>query len=96
MRQGLVLRVHPLLPLVDSVAYLFVRRVKVDDNLVSISINEYTLIKDVAEILEIFAILKEIAPEENDEPYLDANFCDAENYRGMPANLSRQSDFMEQ
>ena len=69
---------------------------KVDDNLVSISINEYTLIKDVAEILEIFAILKEIAPEENDEPYLDADFCDAENYRGMPAHLARQSDFMGQ
>ena len=69
---------------------------KIDDNLVSISINEYTLIKDVAEILEIFAILKEIAPEENDEPYLDTNFYDAENYRGMPASLARQTAFMGQ
>lgn len=62
---------------------------KIDDNKVGISMNEYTTIKDLAEVLEIFAILKEIAPEENDEPYLAADFCDAENYRGMPEGLKR-------
>ena len=39
---------------------------KIDENLVGISMNEYTTIKDLAELLEIFAIMKEIAPEEND------------------------------
>ena len=43
---------------------------KIDESTVGISMNEYTTIKDLAELLEIFAILKEIAPEENDEPYL--------------------------
>ena len=50
---------------------------KIDENTVGISINEYTTIKDLAELVEIFAILKEIAPEENDEPYLNADFCSA-------------------
>lgn len=62
---------------------------KIDDNIVGISMNENTTIKDVAELLEIFAILKEIAPEENDEPYLEADFCDAANFRGIPDGLSR-------
>jgi glycine dehydrogenase len=69
---------------------------KIDDSTVGISMNEYTTIKDLAELLEIFAILKEIAPEENDEPYLDANFCNSNNFRGMPAGLKRTSAFMEQ
>jgi len=70
---------------------------KIDDNKVGISMNESTTIKDLAEVLEIFAILKEIAPEENDEPYLAADFCDAENYRGMPEALKRSNtDFMQQ
>ena len=51
--------------------------------------NEYTTIQDLAELLEIFAILKEIAPEELDEPYLEPNFHDASSYRGMPASLKR-------
>jgi len=69
---------------------------KIDENLVGISCNEYTSIKDLAEIVEIFAILKELAPEDDDEPFLEADFCDAENYRGMPASLKRQSKYMEQ
>ena len=48
---------------------------KIDGNTVGISMNESTTIKDLAEIIEIFAIVKEIAPDDSDEPYLDANFC---------------------
>lgn len=69
---------------------------KIDENLVGISMNEYTTIADLAEIIEIFAIQKEIAPEDADEPFLDANFCDADSYRGMPSSLTRQGDFMGQ
>jgi len=46
--------------------------------------------------VEIFAILKEQTPEENDEPYLDADFCNAASYRGMPASLKRTTPFMNQ
>jgi len=60
---------------------------KINEDLVGISMNEYTTIGDLAEIIEIFAILKEIAPEEADEPYLDADFCNADSFRGMPAKL---------
>mmetsp|Transcript_18784 Transcript_18784/g.23384 ORF Transcript_18784/g.23384 Transcript_18784/m.23384 type:complete len:147 (+) Transcript_18784:1404-1844(+) len=69
---------------------------KIDDTTVGVSMNEYTTIKDLAELLEIFAILKEVSPEENDEPYLDQDFCDAESFRGIPAALSRSDRFMEQ
>lgn len=69
---------------------------KVDENLVGISMNETMTIKDLAELLEIFAILKEIAPEENDEPYLPADFCNADSFRGMPQKLARTTKFMGQ
>ena len=69
---------------------------KIDDNLVGLSMNEYTTIGDLAELIEVFAMLKEMAPEEDDEPYLDADFCNADSYRGMPENLSRKSDYMTQ
>ena len=69
---------------------------KIDENLVGISMNEYTTIADLAEIIEIFAIQKEVAPEESDESYLDANFYNADSYRGMPSALARQGDFMGQ
>jgi len=69
---------------------------KIDESTVGISMNEYTTIKDLAELIEIFAILKEMAPEENDEPYLDANFHDAVSYRGMPPALKRQGEYMTQ
>ena len=62
---------------------------KIDESIVGISMNEYTTIKDLAELLEIFAILREVTPEEADEPYLAPDFCDAESYRGMPAQLAR-------
>lgn len=67
---------------------------KKSESIVSISMNEYSTIQDLAEIVEIFAILKEVAPEQPDEPYLDASFCDAKNFRNMPANLQRNSSFM--
>ena len=69
---------------------------KIDDQTVGISVNEYTTIKDTAELLEIFAILLEQAPEENDEPYLDADFCDSNKYRGLPAEIKRETEFMHQ
>ena len=69
---------------------------KIDDETVGISVNEYTTIKDTAELLEIFAILLEQAPEENDEPYLDADFCDSTKYRGLPAEIKRETEFMHQ
>ena len=69
---------------------------KIDDHTVGISMNEYTTIKDLAEIIEIFAILKECSPEEADEPYLAADFCSADKYRGMPPALARTSAFMGQ
>ena len=69
---------------------------KVDDTTVGISMNEYTTIKDLAELLEIFSILKEVSPEEDDEPYLSPDFCDADSYRGIPSSLSRSDSFMEQ
>lgn len=69
---------------------------KIDENLVGISMNEYTTIGDLAEIIEIFAIQKEMAPEEDDEPYLDADFCNADSFRGMPEHLSRKTEFMGQ
>lgn len=62
---------------------------KIEENIVGISCNEYTTIRDLAELIEIFAILKEVAPEDPDEPFLDSTFCDAENYRGMPESLAR-------
>jgi len=68
---------------------------KIDDITVGISMNEYTTIKDLAELLEIFAILLEVSPEEADEPYLEPSFCDAESYRGIPENLSRTGTFMQ-
>jgi len=69
---------------------------KINEELVGISMNEYTTIGDLAEIIEIFAIQKELAPEEADEPYLDADFCNADSYRGMPADLVRKSEYMTQ
>ena len=62
---------------------------KIDETTVGISMNEYTTIKDLAELVEIFAILKEVSPEEADEPYLEPSFCDASQYRGIPAALAR-------
>ena len=69
---------------------------KIDESIVGISMNEYTTIKDLAELLEIFAILREVTPEEVDEPYLEPSFCDAKSYRGMPPQLAREGTFMEQ
>ena len=69
---------------------------KIDENLVGISCSDYTTIKDVVELLEIFAILKEIAPEDNDEPFMSPEFCSGENFRGMPLDLTRRTSFMGQ
>jgi len=69
---------------------------KIDESVVGISMNEYTTIRDLAELLEIFAILKDVSPEEADEPYLESSFCDADSYRGMPSQLARSGSFMQQ
>ena len=69
---------------------------KVDDNIVSISLSEYTSIKDLVELLEIFAILMEVAPEDNDEPFMDPEFCSGDTFRGMPSDLARTANnFMQ-
>ena len=68
---------------------------KVDENTVGISINEFTTIKDIAELVEIFAIVKDQAPEDEDVAYLDQHFY-AREFRNMPENLRRQSNFMQQ
>lgn len=69
---------------------------KVDENLVGISVSEYTTIKDLVELLEIFADLKEVAPEDNDEPFMDPHFCAGDNFKGMPEDLARTAKFMGQ
>ena len=68
---------------------------KIDENLVSISLNEYTTIQDLAELIEIFAILKDKAPEDEYEAYLDRHFYQRP-FRNMPAGLKRSSDYMQQ
>jgi len=69
---------------------------KISENVVAISLNEYTTVLDLAEIIEIFAKLKEVAPEDEDEPYLKPDFCDASLFKGMPEGLQRRSNFMGQ
>jgi len=61
---------------------------------VSITLNEYTTIKDIAELIEIFAILKDKAPEDEDVAYLDSHFY-ARPFRNMPKELKRQTEFMQ-
>lgn len=45
--------------------------------------------------MEIFAIIKDQAPEDEDVAYLDQHFY-AREFRNMPENLRRQSNFMQQ
>ena len=67
---------------------------KVDENHVGISINEQTTIDDLATLIEVFAYIKDQIEEVGD--YLAANSFEDLNYRGIPANLSRKSEFMQQ
>lgn len=67
---------------------------KVDDNLVSISINETTTITDLADLIEVFAWLKDNSLQLGS--YLSSERFDDIVFRGIPAYLARKSQFMTQ
>lgn len=67
---------------------------KTTDNYVSISLNETTTISDLATLIEIFAYLKDKSFEVGD--YVNADRFEDIKYRGIPADLTRRTPFMEQ
>ena len=66
---------------------------KVTDNIVGISLNETTSIDDLADLIEIFALLKDKSLDFGN--YLDSTCFDGIKYRGIPSDLSRKTDFMK-
>ena len=58
-----------------------------NDNLVSVSINETTTILDLADIIEVFAWLKDNSLHLGS--YLSSERFDDIVFRGIPASLSR-------
>lgn len=66
---------------------------KVTDNIVGISLNETTTIDDLADLIEIFALLKDKSLDIGN--YLDSTRFDGIKYRGIPPDLSRKTDFMK-
>jgi glycine dehydrogenase len=67
---------------------------KIDDNLISVSINETTTITDLADLIEVFAHLKGKTDEMGLGSYLQEQRFEDIVYRGLPAELNRKSDFM--
>jgi hypothetical protein len=55
---------------------------KVDDNLAGVTLNETTTIDDLAELIEIFAVLKEKVIEQGN--YLKPTYFEDLIYRGIP------------
>jgi len=68
---------------------------KIDENFVSISMNETTTIDDLASLIEIFAYIKNNGSKTFGD-YLKANRFEDIVYRGIPAEISRSSAFMTQ
>mmetsp|Transcript_36321 Transcript_36321/g.35197 ORF Transcript_36321/g.35197 Transcript_36321/m.35197 type:complete len:311 (-) Transcript_36321:1224-2156(-) len=66
---------------------------KIDDSLVSLSFNETTNLSDLDEIIEIFADIKGVEPPES---LLGGSFYDEKTFVGMPKELKRQTDYMQQ
>jgi len=66
---------------------------KVNENLVGITINETTTIDDLADIIEIFALIKEVSIEKGS--YLSSSRFEDLVFKGIPAAIARKSDFMQ-
>ena len=66
---------------------------KVNENLVGITINETTTIDDLADIIEIFALIKEVSNEKGS--YLSPSRFEDLVFKGIPAAIARKSDFMQ-
>jgi len=66
---------------------------KVNENLVGITINETTTIDDLADIIEIFALIKEVSIEKGS--YLSPSRFEDLVFKGIPAAIARKSDFMQ-
>jgi hypothetical protein len=67
---------------------------KIDDNLVSFAFNETCQITDLDDLLEIFKDLK--AHSKTSEGFLHERFYEGRQYKGLPDNLKRTSEFMQQ
>lgn len=67
---------------------------KIDDNLISVSLNETTTITDLADMIEVFAFIKDSTDELELGTYLHEQRFEDIVYRGIPAELNRKSDFM--
>jgi glycine dehydrogenase len=67
---------------------------KVDDRHVSISLNETTTITDLADLIEIFAYLRDLSPKIGS--YLSDTHFEHIDFAGIPADIARRSEFMTQ
>ena len=67
---------------------------KIDDFKAGISFNETTTIQDCADIIEIFALLKEASVEYGS--YLPSTYFENIELRDYPENLRREGKFMQQ
>jgi len=64
-----------------------------DDNHVGISINETTVIKQLATLIEIFALLKE--KKDLGESFLADDFFTIQKYHDLHSGVKRSSTFMQ-
>lgn len=69
---------------------------KIDSNLISVSLNETTTITDLADLIEVFAFIKDTKGKLELGNYLHEQRFEDIVYRGIPAELARKSDFMTQ
>jgi len=66
---------------------------KISDNLVGISLNEATTIDDLATLIEVFALLKDMSDEFGE--YCEKERFEDIKFRGIPADLARRTTFMQ-
>lgn len=66
---------------------------KISDNFVGVTLNETTTIDDLATLIEVFALLKDMSSEFGE--YCDADRFEDIKYRGIPADLARRTTFMQ-
>ena len=67
---------------------------RVSENLAGITLNETTTIDDLADVIEIFAFIKNHCNEQG--TYLSNTRFEDIVYKGMPSALARKTPFMQQ
>lgn len=67
---------------------------RVNESLVGITLNETTTIDDLADVIEIFAFIKNQVNEEG--TYLSEKRFEDIVFKGMPSTIARKTPFMQQ